>query len=67
VLKKAAGAGYVEDARLGDEAGPEEEIAALLLRAVALARARDVDAEDALRHAADAYRARFEAFERSSA
>jgi tetrapyrrole methylase family protein/MazG family protein len=67
VLKKAAGAGYVEDVRLGDEAGPEEEIAALLLRAVALARARDVDAEDALRHAADAYRARFEAFERSSA
>ena len=41
-------------------------MAEILFDAVALARASDIDPEDALRRAADAYRERFQAFERMS-
>lgn len=67
VQKKAEGAGYSEDVpRGGAQPDSTSAVADLLFRAVALARAGDVDPEDALRRAADAYRARFEAFERMS-
>jgi len=41
-------------------------VAGILFDAVALARASNVDPEDALRRAADAYRERFQAYERMS-
>jgi len=66
VQKKAEGAGYVEPARVAASPGGEREVADLLLDAVALALVRDVDPEDALRRAADAYRERFQQFERAS-
>jgi tetrapyrrole methylase family protein/MazG family protein len=60
VQKKAEGAGYVEDPPTSDT------LAGILFNAVALAHATDVDPEDALRRAADAYRERFQAYERMS-
>jgi uncharacterized protein YabN with tetrapyrrole methylase and pyrophosphatase domain len=66
VQKKAEGAGYVDPARAPAPSGSDREVADLLLDAVALARARDIDPEDALRRAADAYRERFQQFERAS-
>jgi tetrapyrrole methylase family protein / MazG family protein len=66
VQKKAESAGYAEPQRVGAPSGSDDEVADLLLDAVALARARDIDPEDALRRAADAYRARFQQFERAS-
>jgi len=70
VQKKAEGAGYAEDPGSTSEGstsqGSANTVADLLFRAVALARASDVDPEDALRRAADAYRERFLAFERMS-
>ena len=66
VQKKAEGAGYAEPDRPAAGPGSEDEVAGLLLDAVALARARDIDPEDALRRAADAYRERFQQFERAS-
>ena len=69
VQKKAEGAGYTEEPATGADtvaAGHTDTVADLLFRAVALARASDVDPEDALRRAADAYRERFQIFERMS-
>ena len=71
VQKKAAGSGYVEDLPVATGTGGTgtagaETVAETLFRAVALARASDIDPEDALRRAADAYRARFELFESMS-
>ena len=65
VQKKAEGAGYAEPPP-ATTTGPASTVADLLFGAVALARASDVDPEDALRRAADAYRERFQAFERMS-
>jgi tetrapyrrole methylase family protein/MazG family protein len=68
VQKKATGAGYSEDSAPDDESPrADREVADLLLQAVSLARTNDIDPEDALRRAADAYRARFQEFERTSA
>ena len=63
VQKKAASSGYVEDPLGSADGATEDTVAAMLFNAVALALARDVDPEDALRRAADAYRARFQLFE----
>jgi uncharacterized protein YabN with tetrapyrrole methylase and pyrophosphatase domain len=63
VQKKAAGSGYVEVALEGTDSASADTVADILFRAVALARAGDIDPEDALRRAADAFRARFEIFE----
>ena len=63
VQKKAEGAGYTEDPA---SQGTASTVADILFNAVALARASDVDPEDALRRAADAYRERFQIYERMS-
>jgi tetrapyrrole methylase family protein/MazG family protein len=75
VQKKAAGAGYTTtehpfwQSNVGDSPtlDCQNEVTELLWRAVTLARTHDIDPEDALRRAADAYRARFREFERTSA
>ena len=71
VQKKAASAGYVDDPQGSMSQGSTSSasaatVAEILFDAVALARASDVDPEDALRRAADAYRQRFQEFERTS-
>jgi tetrapyrrole methylase family protein/MazG family protein len=68
VQKKAESAGYVEPVPLAaGSASGDRDVTDLLFHAVALARARDIDPEDALRRAADAYRERFQQFERTTA
>jgi tetrapyrrole methylase family protein/MazG family protein len=69
VQKKAEGAGYTENQSAADlvaGASAADTVAGILFDAVALARASDVDPEDALRRAADAYRERFQIYERMS-
>jgi tetrapyrrole methylase family protein/MazG family protein len=70
VQKKAEGAGYTEDQTTDGSGSTDtansDTVADILFNAVALARASDVDPEDALRRAADAYRERFQIYERMS-
>jgi MazG family protein len=69
VQKKAEGAGYTENQSAADlvaGASAADTVAGILFDAVALARASDVDPVDALRRAADAYRERFQIYERMS-
>lgn len=70
VQKKAEGAGYTEGPATPDDAvagaSAADTVAGILFNAVALARASDIDPEDALRRAADAYRDRFQIYERMS-
>jgi uncharacterized protein YabN with tetrapyrrole methylase and pyrophosphatase domain len=63
VQKKAASEGYVEDAPSTSGTEGANTVGDILFDAVALARLGDVDPEDALRRAADAYRKRFQEFE----
>ena len=66
VQKKAASEGYVEASVERAADATADAIGDILFTAVARARAADVDPEDALRRAADAYRRRFQEFERMS-
>jgi tetrapyrrole methylase family protein/MazG family protein len=66
VQKKAASEGYVEASVERATDATADAIGDILFTAVARARAADVDPEDALRRAADAYRRRFQEFERMS-
>ena len=60
VQKKAGGAGYSEPA---SDRHTDGSIGERLFALVSIARAGDVDPEDALRRAADAFRERFEVYE----